>query len=352
MSLSFSISVPVGAWHPFLPACLESLACQQGPVNVSLLDASGDERVSEVAGRFANFLHYRRHGPDGGQSAAIVEGWAKAPGEILGWLNADDILMPGAVDAARAAFAREPALDMVCGHSAIIDENGRMTGYHWEAEPPGPRILEANVISQPSCFFRRSACEAAGGLDESLHYAMDWDLWIRLYKSGARAGFIDAPLSMVMWGGDTKTAAFNKARRAELRRIIEAYAPREKRKKIYRSFALHNLMSRINLPVFTRLIERGRKSVYGIGADGAIASGARLYLAHYGDGSKRSIVIEISGGAEDFTIKSSEPAQTRAVNPRTILVEFEEPVEAGRGVILKLKPPDSARRRLLFAEWR
>jgi GT2 family glycosyltransferase len=351
MSLSFSISVPVGNWHPFLPACLESLAAQDAPVKASLLDASGDPRVSDVANRFAGFLHYRRHGPDSGQSAAIVEGWAKTPGDILGWLNADDILMPGALAEARAAFASEPGLDMTCGHSAIIDEKQRMTGYQWTVEPPGPRILEANIISQPSCFFKRVAYEAAGGLDESLHYTMDWDLWIRLHENGARAAFIDAPLSMVMWGEGTKTAAFNKARREELRRIIEIHAPPEKRRKIFRAFAIHNLMSRANLSALTRAIERGRSSVFGLGADGAIAPGAKLYLAHYESAPKAGVSIALSGGAEKLGVRSSEAAQTRIASASEVYVAFERPLEGGRQAILTLEPEAGARLRFRFAAW-
>lgn len=321
-------------------------------MKASLLDASGDPRVSDVANRFAGFLHYRRHGPDSGQSAAIAEGWAKAPGEILGWLNADDILMPGALAEARAVFLSEPALDMACGHSVIIDEQQRMTGYQWTVEPPGPRILEANVISQPSCFFRRAACEKAGGLDESLHYTMDWELWIRLFRSGAKATFIDRPLSMVMWGEGTKTAAFNMARRDELRRIIDAHAPAEKRRKIYRAFAIHNLMSRINLPAFTRMIERGRASVFGLGADGAIAPGARLYLAHYDAEPKKGVAIALSSGAEELGVRSSEAARTSVIGATEVHVEFAQPLPPGRLTVVTLEPHEDARLRFRFAAWR
>lgn len=321
-------------------------------MKASLLDASGDPRVSDVANRFAGFLHYRRHGPDSGQSAAIAEGWAKTPGDILGWLNADDILMPGALAEARAVFASEPGLDMACGHSAVIDDQQRMTGYQWTVEPPGPRILETNIISQPSCFFKRAACEKAGGLDESLHYTMDWDLWIRLFRSGAKAGFIDAPLSMVLWGEGTKTISWNARRRDELRRIIEIHAPSEKRRKIFRAFAIHNLMSRINLSTLTRMIERGRASVFGLGADGAIAPGAKLYLAHYDAAPKEGVSIALSGGAEKLGVRSSEAARTRLAGAGEVHVEFERPLQSGRLAVLTLEPAGGARLRFRFAEWR
>ncbi len=217
--LVFSIAMPIGSFHPFLADSLASLLAQKAKLNIAFLDASGDPRVKALADRFDDRLHYRRHGPDGGQSDAILEGWKHAPGDVLGWLNADDILYPDALEKALERFQREPELDVVYGHSAILDEHGRMTGYHWAVEPPGPRLLEAGIVSQPSCFFRRDAYERAGGLNADLHYTMDWDLWIRLYKSGAKFGFTDDVMSMVLWGDDTKTSSFNIERRRELRAI-------------------------------------------------------------------------------------------------------------------------------------
>lgn len=352
MSLSFSIAVPVGAWHPFFPSCLESLACQPGPVNVALLDASGDARVSEVANRFAGFLHYRRRGPDAGQSAAIVEGWAKAPGDILGWLNADDVLMPGALAKARAAFAGDPACDMICGHSVIVDEKARMIGYHWEVEPPGPRILEANIISQPSCFFRRAAYEAAGGLDENLHYTMDWDLWIRLHKNGARAAFIDEPLSIVLWGDDTKTISWSAQRREELRRIIDTYAPVEERGKIFRAFAIHNLLSRGRLSALTQAVDRGRKVAFGIGASGLLHPGARLHFAHYDADPRGALAIVFSRGARNVKVAPDRPARISVESANTIIADFENPVAGDCSVIVGLATDPRDKIRLRYAEWR
>ena len=360
MTLSFSISVPVGAWHPFLPACLASLAAQKVDLKVSLLDASRDARVSEVANRYAGFLHYRRHGPDGGQSAAILEGWAKAPGDVLGWLNADDILMPGALERARGAFSGDPSLDLVYGHSTILDEAGRMVGYHWAVEPPNeqgsPCIYEAGVISQPSCFFKRKAYEAAGGLYEDLHYTMDWDLWVRLQKSGAKAGFIDAPLSMVLWGDETKTASFNAQRRAELKRIIETYAPEEKRKKIFRAFALHNLMNRIRpeglRKAVARALHRGRREIYGLRADGLVEKGAKIYLAHYETEPREGVRLRFDNAPAGLNVSSVEGISVTAPEPKVLDIAFERPVESGRTVVLSLEPPAEARVWFHSAEWR
>lgn len=293
--MNFSISVPIGAYHPFLPYCLKSLRAQKAPLRVALLDASGDDRVKEIADAFDDIIAYRRHGPDNGQSAAILEGWANTDGDVLGWLNADDILFPNALSEAKGAFEKDPQCDVIYGHSTILDDDNAMIGYHWAVEPPSQRLFESGIISQPSCFFKRAAYEKIGGLNEDLHYTMDWDLFIRLYKSGAQFSFLDAPLSQVLWADDTKTASFNSQRRQELRNIIAEHAPKEKQRKIFRSFAIHNMLGRLR-PDFiknsvTRLLVRGRRSIYGLAADGVIAENAKLHLLHYDDVPKSGIVI-------------------------------------------------------------
>lgn len=346
MDLSFCISMPIGAWHPFLPAALESLLSQKAAVNIAFLDASGDPRVKALADTHAQRLAFRRHGPDKGQSAAIIEGWANAPGAILGWLNADDILMPGALEKARDAFLADAALDMVYGHSVILDEEARMVGYHWAVERPGPRIFEGGVISQPSCFFKRQAYERAGGLDESLHYTMDWDLWIRLYKSGANVGFVDAALSQVLWGDETKTASFNARRRSELQRIIQEYAPPEKRAKIFRAFALHNLMNRIRplalKTLVTRALHRGRAEIYGLRADGFIASRAVLALAHYDPAAHDGVELLFDKAPEGLDVRAGVAIASVSLSGALAVVTFATPVEQGETVSLEVSAPKGA----------
>ena len=221
MTDRFVISIPIGAYHPLLQDCLRSLAVQSPRPRVALMDASGDARVKALADAFDDLIVYRRHGPDKGQSDAIVEGWSKVDGEILGWLNADDALYPDALRFAAARFDAAPGLEVVCGHSVIINDEEAVTGYHWAVEPPSEALLRGDTISQPSCFFRRSVYDRVGGLNADLHYTMDWDLWVRFWRAGASFDFIDEVLSRVLWTADAKTGGFNKRRREELGRILD-----------------------------------------------------------------------------------------------------------------------------------
>ncbi|MEO1324204.1 MAG: glycosyltransferase, partial [Pseudomonadota bacterium] len=193
--MKLAISVPIGAWHKQLPTTISSLILQRADLEIAILDASNDSRVRGLIEQFSTHFAYVRHGPDHGQSDAIIEGWENTKSDWLGWLNADDALLPGAIKKVRNRLQDDPSIDVLYGHSIIRDDDDRFIGYHFNVEPPGPRLLEAGIISQPSCFFRRGAYDRIGGLNRDLHYVMDWDLWIRMYRDNAKFAFINQPLS-------------------------------------------------------------------------------------------------------------------------------------------------------------
>ncbi|MEQ9314623.1 MAG: glycosyltransferase [Henriciella sp.] len=294
----FSIAVPIGAWHPLMKDCLESLICQDVPMEIAVLDASADSRTADLVDQYRDQICYVRTGPDGGQSDAIIEGWANTSGDVLGWLNADDALAPGALAKAARRLDAEPSLDAVYGHSLIINESEEITGYHWAVEPPSDKLLKDCIISQPSCFFRRLSYEAVGGLDQDLHYTMDWDLWIRMYRAGQTFGFIDDVLSRVLWAKDTKTGQFNKDRRRELNRLINQNSRLRDRVNSKIGFFVHHQLQK---PAFKRLQSPANKlmapaayPINGISRDGEILSSARLPLFHYRK-SMRRVQVKISG---------------------------------------------------------
>ena len=332
--------MPIGAYHPFLESAVKSLLAQEATVEIAFLDASNDPRVSDIAHRYSEHLAYRRHGPDGGQSDAILEGWANTGGEILGWLNADDILFPGAIDRALQAFRNTPSADLVYAHSTILDDDARTISYHWAVEDNPARILEGGIISQPSCFFRRTAYDRAGGLNADLHYTMDWDLWIRLFKSGANFVSVDDVWSLVLWAEGTKTSSFNETRRNELKRIINEYAPLEKQKKIMRSFAIHNWVERIPSKTIQNLVSRslirGRKEIQGISGDGLIANGATLPLVHYDDEPKKNLRINVSAPeAIEKIERDGAGAPHEITSAGEIMVALHKPAAAAETVHCK-----------------
>lgn len=345
---SLAIAVPIGAWHPLLRDCLSSLAVQTPPPVLSVLDASGDPRTASVIDKFASRIAYRRAGRDAGQAAAILEGWAKAPGDLFGWLNADDALYPGAIEAVAAHFASQTDTDVLYGHSVIINDAFETVGYHWAVEEPSDALLSGCIISQPSCFFRKAAYERAGGLDASLHYTMDWDLWTRLWASGARFRFVDKVLSRVLWTREAKTGGFGRGRRRELTRIIDTYNPPLRRLKSRIGFSLHHALEYVapkGAAAFIRSARPARRSIHGLGRNGEIADEAFLPIVHYGqNATSLKIAMQINRGSVAIGAGAAEKVATES--GITILPVFAPP---GSALEVRFRAAPGASARLVSA---
>lgn len=219
----FCISVPVKSHPQYLASALASLRAQDVPLSVALMDASGDTTVAGLVEGGDLAFAWRRHGPDAGQAAAIAEGWARAPGDILGWLNDDDLLLPGALPRVAAIFDAEPDVDVVYGHGVMLDAEGAFTGYFPSISVDAKDLYGNNIVCQPAAFVRRAAVERIGGLDTALHFTMDWDLWLRLFEEGARFRFVDEPLAAVRSHPVTKTRVGGAMRWREIETLM---APR------------------------------------------------------------------------------------------------------------------------------
>jgi glycosyltransferase involved in cell wall biosynthesis len=177
------------------PIVHEHIVCDGGSTDGSrrvLEQAKGVKWVSE---------------PDRGQADALNKALVMAHGEIVGWLNSDDVYTDGAVARALAVLDADPALDMVYGHSDKIDEKGRIIG-RVDAVPVDLADLLAHAtIPQPSTFIRRSALERVGGVEISYRYAMDYDLWLRLGLAGARWRAVDETWAQFRIHGESKSGS-------------------------------------------------------------------------------------------------------------------------------------------------
>jgi glycosyltransferase involved in cell wall biosynthesis len=205
--MQFSIAIPVYGQAGFLPSALESIRVQAQDVQLAVMDATPDDSVQKVLENYQGLTGYRRHGPDEGQTSAIQEGWDHTDGEIIAWLCADDYFFPDTLDTVKRIFISHPDVDVVYGDSVFVNEAGHFLGYFPEINSDISSILKSNCISQPSCFVRRTAFEAVGRLNTQLHYIMDWDLWTRLYRSGAKFYYLNKPLSVVRMYEGTKTSS-------------------------------------------------------------------------------------------------------------------------------------------------
>jgi glycosyltransferase involved in cell wall biosynthesis len=155
--------------------------------------------LAESEGRLSLFVERDR-----GQSDAINKGMRVATGEIVGWLNSDDVLLPGALHTVAEAFSKNPKAVVVIGTGGWMDSKGQLLKIVASSRFSVDRLKSAFEIIQPAMFFRRDAYWKVGGLDESLHYAMDWDLLLKLSKIG-KVVTIPQHLANIRYYEDTKT---------------------------------------------------------------------------------------------------------------------------------------------------
>ena len=183
-----SIVTPSFRQAAFIERTLQSVLDQNYPgLEYVVQDGGSQDGTKEILERYADRLASWESRPDKGQSQAINLGFARTTGEIMAWLNSDDILLPGTLAYVARYFQRHPEVDVVYGHRILIDENDRQIG-RWMMPPHDDQVLSwADYIPQETLFWRRSIWEKAGGcIDESFRFAMDWDLLVRFRQAGAR----------------------------------------------------------------------------------------------------------------------------------------------------------------------
>jgi len=152
-----------------------------------VLDGGSTDGSVDIIKRYSDQIDWWMSEKDKGQSDAIHRGFARATGDILCWINSDDLLLPGALKRVQAAFDADPTTDIIAGYLALIDADDKIMSL--------PRVPGGNTffaqhglvqVSQQSTFFRRALYEKVDGLDLSLHCAMDLDLWSRFYSKAAK----------------------------------------------------------------------------------------------------------------------------------------------------------------------
>jgi hypothetical protein len=150
--------------------------------------------------------------PDRGQVDAINKGFRMATGSMLGWLNADDVLLPDAVARVVEAFGRDPRLGLVYGDCRIVEDEGEVLTWRAPRRLTLPLLEAGSSIPQPGSFVARWAYERIGWLDESFELAMDVDLWLRLLSAGVENRSVGGVLSEFELTPGSKTVTMPRAR--------------------------------------------------------------------------------------------------------------------------------------------
>ena len=165
----------------FLEQTMCSVLGQDYPaIEYLVIDGASTDESINVIEKYASSLHWWVSEPDDGQADAINKGLRKAKGEVVAWLNSDDLYLPGAVSSAVEALLANPDLGLVYGDAITIDINGRplnkLVFPQWKLED----LMAFRIICQPAVFMRREVLEKAGFLNETLHFMLDHQLWLRI----------------------------------------------------------------------------------------------------------------------------------------------------------------------------
>jgi len=179
-----SIVTPSYNQGRFIRRTIESVLAQSYKnIEYLVVDGGSTDETHEVLRSFGDRVRWVSE-TDSGQAAAINKGLNAASGQIVGFLNSDDVLLPHAIEHVVEHFRNNLECDLVYGDAQYIDDSDAVIGTYRTAEYSFERLMEDCCICQPAAYWRASAGNAVGRLDEELQYAMDYDFWIRLDRAG------------------------------------------------------------------------------------------------------------------------------------------------------------------------
>lgn len=211
----------------FIRDTIESVLSQNYPrIEYIIIDGMSGDDTLNIVREYEDRLTFICE-KDQGQSDAINKGFRMAKGEIIAWLNSDDVYEPDCIQRAVLEFQKHPDLGLVYGDGYIIDEKGKKVK-RFETVQEFCRwdlIHVQDYILQPAAFFKKSCLEEAGYLDPSLHWCMDWDLWIRLSKI-TQVKYIPKYFACAREYNGTKTSTGGRNRLLEIKKLMRKYSGR------------------------------------------------------------------------------------------------------------------------------
>lgn len=167
----------------FIEATVESVLAQDyGRIEYIIMDGGSTDGTLDVLKRYQDRVTLVS-ASDGGTADAIQNGFERSSGSILGWLNADDVYLPGAVSAVVRGFETYPDSAVIYGRARWIDESGNSIGPYPVRDFDPSLLARECFLCQPASFFRRDAFDNVGGLDPGLDLTFDYELWIRLART-------------------------------------------------------------------------------------------------------------------------------------------------------------------------
>ncbi|NMC31947.1 MAG: glycosyltransferase [Veillonellaceae bacterium] len=220
--MKLSIITPSYNQGRFIADTIESVLSQEiHDLEYWVIDGGSTDETLQVLRRFEGRIHWVSE-PDAGQTDAVNKGIRRSAGEIIGWLNSDDIYYPGALATVADFFLRHPEAEIIYGDADHIDEQGQVLSAYPTEDWNYERLLETCFVCQPAVFFRRSLVEKLGLLNTSLNYCMDYEYWLR---AGRIAPMVHVPIRLAgsRLYPDTKTLGSRRKVHQEILTMVCAF---------------------------------------------------------------------------------------------------------------------------------
>lgn len=210
----------------FIERTIRSVVDQDYPdVEYLVVDGGSTDETVDVLRRYDDRIDHWVSEPDRGQAHAINKGLRRATGDVVGWLNSDDILLPGALRAVAELLAEGQPFDVVVGHCRFdylpSGESVVLRGEYVDRDRL-LRFWRGYRMHQPAIWWRRSVTEAIGYLDEDLPLTMDFDYWVRM-ADHARFVNCDRVLAAATYHAEAKTGDAYRGYYARLRHDAPRY---------------------------------------------------------------------------------------------------------------------------------
>lgn len=219
-----SIIIPSFRHARFIQRTIDSVLSQNVEVEILVLDGGSDDGTIEILRSYGDRIDWVSQ-PDRGQSSAINKGLRRARGQILAYLNSDDVYWPGALERVIAFFEEHTEADVVYGPATHIDIDDQEI----EPYPTEPwdfdRLLDTCFICQPATFWRRSVHEQFGYFDEDLHFAMDYEFWLRVGTHKPFHYLDRSPLASTRLHDDAKTISSRVACHEQAFEVVRRHRP-------------------------------------------------------------------------------------------------------------------------------
>lgn len=224
MYLKISVVTPSFNQGHFLEETILSVINQNYPnLEYIIIDGGSTDSSLDIIHKYGHYLTYWASERDSGQSNAINKGFARSTGDILGWLNSDDILLPNALNRINEAFSADPSIKVVTGFRKAYDSASRFLYNVFYGIPNSETLRYVCNVAQETTYWQREVWETVGYLDESLDYAMDYDYWQRMLRVGFSFHILPYYLGGFRLHADSKGSTMNDIRIHELGVIYRRY---------------------------------------------------------------------------------------------------------------------------------